>query len=348
MHCGGIMFVINKVWKRLLVLFVMLFLSISYSSAATDVFEEYAEDSHFIASRGSLPETVDQEWKNTIRDCWLNITKEVGPSYSEFDSSINNVGVGNDILDVYIGSAYNGQINDSRIDEMYQNIESYCEENCGINDIPVVFLWDEDEEDMPLPDYGPEIFDKAANSSGFITAKGTMPVITDAGEKRDWTDLLVHCSRANDKIDNYFVSSGGPVSSFGTYIDGYLKVGLDSATPERVNDSVIDEIYQTIDEAAKEEGVNEVPAVFMWEHEEELDIEIADSTSDSGLITIKDENGNYIDVDKDDVYIDENGRYVLKDNSTTDNSSESNTQTTPGFTSIVLIFCLLILCRFTK
>nr|WP_321497308.1 hypothetical protein [uncultured Methanolobus sp.] len=331
-----------------MILFLVSLFSISYSSATTNVFEEYAEDSHFIASRGNLPDTIDQEWKNSIRDCWLNITKEVGPSYSEFDSSINSVGGGNDILNVYIGSAYEGQINDSRIDEMYQNIESYCDENCGINDVPVVFMWDEDEEDLPLPDYGPEMFEKAANSSGFVAAKGTMPVITDESEKRDWIDSLTQCARRNKEITNYFKSSGGPLLSFGIYIDGYLEVGLNIDTPEKVNDSVIDEIYQTIDEAAKEEGVNEVPAVFMWEHEEELDIEIADSTSDSGLITIKDENGNYIDVDKDDVYIDENGKYVLKDNSTTDNSSESNTQTTPGFTSIVLIFCLLILCRFTK
>ena len=159
------MVVTNKMWKHLMILFLVSLFSISYSSATTNVFEEYAEDSHFIASRGNLPDTIDQEWKNSIRDCWLNITKEVGPSYSEFDSSINSVGGGNDILNVYIGSAYEGQINDSRIDEMYQNIESYCDENCGINDVPVVFMWDEDEEDLPLPDYGPEMFEKAANSS---------------------------------------------------------------------------------------------------------------------------------------------------------------------------------------
>ncbi|SFM78438.1 hypothetical protein [Methanolobus profundi] len=339
-------------WYKYRILFLLalalLSTSIGFASAATDVFEEFAEDSHYIASRGNVPDTIDQEWKNALRDCWLNIIKKVGPSYSEFDSSINNIGVGNNILNVYVGSAYKGQINDSRIDEMYQNIGSYCEENCGINDVPVVFLWDEDEEDMALPDYGYEMFEKAANSSEFVAARGTMPIITDATEKRDWTDLLVHCSRANDKIDNYFVSSGGPVSSFGTYIDGYLKVGLDSATPERVNDSVIDEIYKTIDEAAQEEGVNDVPAVFMWEHEEEIDLETDDSTSDSGLVTIKDENGTYIDVDKDAVYIDENGKYALKDNSTIDESSESNTHTTPGFTSIMLILCMSIISRFTK
>ncbi|WP_321430223.1 hypothetical protein [uncultured Methanolobus sp.] len=312
------MFVINKMWKSLLILFLVAFLSISYASAATDTFEEYAEDSHFIAGRGNSPDTVDQEWKNAMRDCWLNITKEVGPSYSEFDSSINSFGGGNDILNVYIGSAYEGQINDSRIDEMYQNIESYCEENCGINDVPVVFMWDEDEEDMPLPDYGPEIFEKAANSSGFVASKGTMPVITDASEKRDWLDLLTHCARGNKEINNYFRSSGGPLLSFGNYIDGYLEVGLNSATPEKVNESVIDEIYQTIDEAAEEEGVSNVPVVFVW------------TVGYDNTIAVE---SPFVEED-------------LKNESTQDN--EDSTRTTSGFTSIMLILCLLIMACISK
>jgi hypothetical protein len=306
-------------WKSLLILFLVAFLSVNYASAATDTFEEYAEDSHFIASRGNLPDTVDQEWKNAMRDCRLNITKEVGPSYSEFDSSINSFGGANDILNVYIGSAYEGQINDSRIDEMYQNIESYCEENCGINDVPVVFLWAEDEEDLPLPDYGPGMFEKAVNSSGFVAAKGTMPVITDATEKRDWLDLLTHCARGNKEITNYFRSSGGPLLSFGIYIDGYLKVGLNLETPEKVNDSVIDKIYQTIDEAAKEEGVSDVPVVFVWTGPVQEDILAVESPFEEG---------------------------DLENESTQD--KEDSTRTTSGFTSIMLILCLLIISRFTK
>jgi hypothetical protein len=303
-----------------LTLSTLLLLSlINSASAATDTFEEYTDDSHFIASRGNLPDTVDQEWKSSIRDCRLNIAKEVGPSYSEFDSSINSFGGLNDILNVYIGSAYEGQINDSRIDEMYEKIESYCEENCGINDVPVVFMWDEDEEDLPLPDYGPEMFEKAANSSGFVAAKGTMPVITDAVEKRDWLDLLTHCALGNKEINSYFKASGGPLLSFGIYIDGYLKVGLNLETPEKVNDSVIDEIYQTIDEAAKEEGVSDVPVVFVWTGPVQEDILAVESP-----------------FEEED----------LENESTQE--KEDSTQTTSGFTSIMLILCLLIISRFTK
>ncbi|WP_243684737.1 hypothetical protein [Methanosarcina barkeri] len=47
----------------------------------------------------------------------------------------------------------------------------------------MVFMWAHDEENLPLPDYGPQIFNEVKNESGFITTRGTMPVITDANKK---------------------------------------------------------------------------------------------------------------------------------------------------------------------
>jgi hypothetical protein len=311
---------LHKCKTRIPLLFALLLLLMSPVNAASDEFNEYTEDSHFIANRGNIPDNIDQEWKNSIKDCWLNITKQIGPSYSEFDKAINSIGGGNGLLTVYIGSAYEGQINDSIIDEMYQKIEFYCEENCGINDVPVVFLWDEDDEDLALPDYGPNMFEKAKNSSEFVAARGTMPIIIDEGEKREWIDQLVQCSRANDKIINYFKSSGGPVLSFGTYINGYLEVGLNSATPEKVNDSVIDEIYQTINEAAEEEGVSAVPVVFVW-------TEVAQ---------------------EDELKIDEPS--LMEDDFENESTQDGDdpTHPTPGFTSSMFALCMLILAIFRR
>ena len=327
-------------------------LSMGYASAATDLFENYADNSQFIASKGILPDTIDQEWISSIKECWLIITKEIGPSYSEFDSSIVTVACDNYLLIMDIDSDYRSEINDSRIDEMYLKIAEYCEQQAGITDVPVVFMWDEDDGDLSLPDYGPEMFEKAANSSGFVAARGTMPVITDEGEKREWTDQLVKCSRANDKIDNYF--SSGQVVFFGSYIDGYLQVCLNSATPEKVNDSVIDEIYRTIDEAAQGEGVTDVPVVFIWGSTPDEDQAIVTDLTPDPYVKMLDENGNYIDVSIDDVYINENGNFVLK-NSTEESATENYTdgnidssQSTPGFTSIMLVLCILILTRFRK
>jgi hypothetical protein len=96
-----------------------------------------------------------------------------------------------------------------------------------------------------------------------------------------------------------------------------LKVGLNSETPEKVNDSVIDEIYRTIDEAAQEEGVNNVPVVFLWSEPGQDDDAIYSPSEDE----LENESAQ-------------------KENDTA--------QTSPGFTSVMLILCLLIITRLTK
>lgn len=164
------------------------------SDEISDSVKEFENDPSFIAYRGTIPETIDQEWKNSINDCWLNLNR-IGPSYSEFDNSIKSV-AGSDVIIIELGSAYNGEVDDSRIDEMYQKIEVYCEEQEGISDIPVIFIWAQDEDDLPLPDYGPQIFEEAKKNPLFVAARGTMPIITDASEKVEWGDSLVQCSRS--------------------------------------------------------------------------------------------------------------------------------------------------------
>ena len=239
----------------------------SESDEISDSIQEFANDPSFIAYRGTIPETIDQEWKNSIADCWLNLNR-IGPSYSEFDRCIKSVAA-SDVIIVELGSAYKGEVDASRIDEMYQKIEDYCEEQQGISEIPVVFMWAWDEEDLPLPDYGPQIFEEIKNESGFIATRGVMPVITDASEKVEWTDSLVQCSRSlanpyntDTGIMPYFVEFGGPVNSFGTNINGYLLVGFQGYSSEKVNESLIDEIYQVIDVRCEQEGVSDVPVVF--------------------------------------------------------------------------------------
>ena len=211
------------------------------------------------------------------------------------------------------------------------------------------------EEKVLLPNYGPEMFEIAKNETGFIVVKGEMPVRNQEEEKRKWLNSLENCSLSlvNYNIDKntgfrkYFADQGGPVESFGGHMNGYLKVGFESTTPEKVNDSTIDDIYELIKEHCEESGINNVPVVFMWEHET-VDLEKEYPPSDENMITIMDENGNYITVNESDVYLDENGNYVLKENENVEDASESNAQTTPGFTSIMLVLCILILVKIRR
>ncbi len=111
-----------------------------YKEISDPSIKELTNDSLFVAYRGTLPETIDQKWENSIVNCWLNLSK-MGPSYSEFDSSIRSVVSNNKVIIIDLDSAYKEEINDSRIDGIYQKIDDYCKQQEGISEIPVVFMW---------------------------------------------------------------------------------------------------------------------------------------------------------------------------------------------------------------
>jgi hypothetical protein len=178
-------------------------------------------------------------------------------------------------------------------------------------------------EDCALPDYGPQIFEKAKKNPSVVAVRGTMPIITDASEKMEWTDSLVQCSQSlgnpynTDKgIMSYFVEFGGPVSSFGTDINGYLAVGFEGYSSEIVNESLINEIYQVIDEGCEKEGISDVPVVFEFEG---YDIE-EDSAIDDGTTN---EDYSKLSINQEET------------------ASKETTTQSPGFTSIMVILGVL-------
>lgn len=289
--------------------------------------QEFANDSSFIAYRGTLPEKIDQKWENSIVNCWLNLTR-MGPSYSEFDSSIKSVASNNKIIIIELGSDYKGKVNDSKIDEIYKKIEDYCKQQEGISEVPVVFMWAQDEGNLSLPDYGPQIFEEIKNESGFIATRGKMPVITDADKKVEWEEIsgkCIHSFRA--ELDHYTLEKGGPVVSYGYDYRGYIFVKFDKKSPENVNESIIDKIYLIIDDHCKQEGVSEAPVVFEWGEVPTVCV---------GLLSA------------DEVpYVNESGGVNFSSNEEKIASNETANQM-PGFTSIMVILGLSLLLVFKR
>ena len=289
-----------------------------YKEISDPSIKELTNDSLFVAYRGTLPETIDQKWENSIVNCWLNLSK-MGPSYSEFDSSIRSVVSNNKVIIIDLDSAYKEEINDSRIDGIYQKIDDYCKQQEGISEIPVVFMWA--QESSSLPDYGPQVFEEAKKLPGFITTRGVMPEIHQEEEKRKWLDLLAKAKHSlpRSTIEPYFVAFGGPVNSFGVDINGYLIVGFEPSTPEKVNESVIDEIYKVIDEHFEKEGISDVPVVFVF-------VRITDDLAPADGPDANESN---------DTNLSDNNKEKIVGNKTTNQM--------PGFTSIMVILGLLSL-----
>ncbi|MCD4822131.1 MAG: hypothetical protein K8R11_08715 [Methanococcoides sp.] len=302
------------------------------SNIISSYFEESKDHPLFIASRGNIPETIDYQWKNSVKKCWLSITTE--RLLVEFDPSVYAIASTGELLEVHLDSDYQEKINESKIDEIYRKINEHCEQEAGISNIPIIFMWAENDEDMPLPDYGPEIFEKTKSNPSVIATYGVMPVIKQESEKRAWTDLLGHTKYR--ELDPFFAENGGPVIGYGASINGYLSVGMDLENPEKVNESVIDEIYQTIDRHFEQKaGINEVPVVFEWEGRAVLDVMVEED-----IIVIGDD-GNLITYTNDEAYYDEDGNLVIIGNKTTQEEPEIKNQL-PGFTSLMLIIGLLL------
>jgi hypothetical protein len=291
-----------------------------YKEISDSSIKEFTSDSLFIAYRGTLPETIDQKWENSIVNCWLNLTK-IGPSYSEFDSSIKSVASNNKVIIIDLDPAYKEEINDSRIDEIYQKIDDYCEQQEDISEIPVVFMWTKDEENLPLPDYGPESFERAKNETGFITTRGKMPEIHHEEEKWKWINSLTEHSRSSSlptELNPYLALFGGPVNMFGADINGYLIVGFNSSTPEKVNESVIDEIYQVIDKQFETKGISNVPVVFAF-------VNITDDLAPTDGPDANKSNDTSLSDNKEKI------------------AGNKTTNKTPGFTSLMVVLGLLSL-----
>ncbi|MBP1909739.1 hypothetical protein [Methanolobus bombayensis] len=331
-------------YKKTILLILLVNISLNgCASASTETFEEYAKDSHFITNKGTFTDTIDQEWRNTINNCCTSLPDSY--SYYRFDKAIRTFACSEFII-VELKSEYKGEINDSRIDKLYQKIEAHCEENTGLSEVPVVFMWAEDEEDI-IYEYDPDSFENAKTSSGFVATMGSVPVFANEAEWLEWSEK-VHEARHIKELEQYF--SSGPVISCGfKKYSGYIEVGVNIDSPEQVNDSILSEIYQIIEDHFEEEGISNIPVVFVWTEmphtDEAIDTEEPDAYE--GNINVLDDDGNVITYTRDQAYFDEEGNLVIIDNNNSQNGDVSS-QSSPGFTSVMLVMCILILARFRK
>ena len=113
------------------------------------------------------------------------------------------------------------------------------------------------------------------------------------------------------------------MNSFGVDINGYLIVGFESSTPEKVNESVIDKIYQVIDEHFEQEGISDVPVVFAF-------LNITDDLAPANRPDANESNDTNLSVNKEKI-----------------TGNETTNQMT-GFTSIMVVlglFSLLMIRR---
>jgi hypothetical protein len=99
-------------------------------------------------------------------------------------------------------------------------------------------------------------------------------------------------------------------------MNGYLIAGFEPSTPEKVNESVIDEIYKVIDEHFEKEGISDVPVVFVF-------VRITDDLAPADGPDANESNDTNLSDNKEKIV------------------GNKTTNQMPGFTSIMVILGLL-------
>lgn len=139
------------------------------------------------------------------------------------------------------------------------------------------------------------------------------------------------------ELEQYFIN--GPLVAYGYKTTrGYLKAEVNVATPEKVNESTIDEIYQVIDEHYQQRSISDIPVVFMWnEGETILDEAIVEDipSPDEGDIAVINDDGSVTTYTAREAYLDKDGNLAIRESNTTKQS--------PGFTSVMLILSIFLL-----
>ena len=148
------------------------------------------------------------------------------------------------------------------------------------------------EDEYYLPTYGANTFATLNEESDTISTFGSVPDINDDKEKIEWISTLrVSGNNSMDKIEPYFESSGGALLGYGVDYGGYMFIEYDNELADDIDDSMINELYDIINEDAKEMGISNVPVAFIKAESVQLDSRTTEWTSLIGGIKIVTSNG---------------------------------------------------------
>lgn len=103
---------------------------------------------------------------------------------------------------------------------------------------------------------------KSQNSYEVIATYGKEMDFYTEDERRSWLDELESMRNIRNDMEKYMYPDG-PVISYGQGYDGYISVTFLEGS--EINDSLMDEIYETIDQKAVQNGIDNIPVKFEFD-----------------------------------------------------------------------------------
>ncbi len=116
-------------------------------------------------------------------------------------------------------------------------------------------------------DYETAIFEELEHDPDMIAIRGTIPIINNSEELEEWdAELRSHRENIGYLIEPYMISNGSLVVAFGYNSDGYIRVLINKDIKSEINNTTIDMLYQIIEKEYEQEGISNVPVVFMFRY----------------------------------------------------------------------------------
>ena len=197
----------------------------------------------------------------------------------------------------------------------------------------VLDMNDSNLQRIPLPNFGPHVFDELKKNPSVLATKGVIPQYATQAERMNWLGKLDDIRViVGDDLSPYAYPKG-PVLGHGFGENGTFEVYL--YKDMNVSDNQIDEIYNVINKIGNKMNIQNVPVVFLKRDF----VQDAILTEDSGAIeeksnlsTSKANNGelNY-----------SNNNDPISDNSSRSNGNKSSIiSSSPGFELLGSLVCM--------
>ncbi|WNY27649.1 hypothetical protein [Methanolapillus ohkumae] len=115
------------------------------------------------------------------------------------------------------------------------------------------------------PPTNPEYFEQVSKSQSALASYGTVPLKTGE-DAYDWGLSLQRISRSiqqDQAFEKYLAVNGGPICGYSAGINGFLMVYLNPNVADLKTSQDIENMKQVIEKYAIEEGIEDVPIVFV-------------------------------------------------------------------------------------
>ncbi|MDI9394231.1 MAG: hypothetical protein QM426_01905 [Euryarchaeota archaeon] len=259
-----------------------------YFDYYTYFFGLYSQGNNVITRYGKLPvldaETQKENWNSTLEELSNKIKDTVVSKYMYPHGEVMSCGI--NAKGYFVILFKYGNVDKQLMDEIYSLIDNSAEK-MGIQDVPVEFGYGTYRDVIYLDGinrwywFGESTENLSEDNiytleevmkhrtvmpvQKTVAVYGNIPLLKDKNETISWVNELSEIANATEEKITPYIEQG-QVIKYATGIRLEVEINETLSPEEKI--FLAEEIYQTIDQEARKQNVNNVPVIFMSTSEE--------------------------------------------------------------------------------